>query len=309
MIPDWRHRMTLALLLGATLLGVLFYLSGLTGSLRLGDPSVRGFLLVPALPTSLYITMALVVLAGVGVTLLASILQRRRKQPPPQQPREEARRSPWQAFVTLIVWLVLMCLGVILLIRHSPQLLQLWDRLRAEIEAVQSLLEVGRDSLVYQVSSPTAGYALFAIVIVVYGGLALLGLWVLMEGRGGAHVGHSPEDPHARQVWRAMTAGVRALQEHTDPRQAIIACYARLERLLGDHGVPAYRHLTPQEYMGAALRGLDLPQDAFAGLVELFELARYSLHPLDDAARTTALIHLTKLTTHLESEMVHVPRA
>ena len=41
------------------------------------------------------------------------------------------------------------------------------------------------------------------------------------------------------------------------PRLAIIACYARLEYLLEDHGVPAYHHLTPQEYMGTAVRGLD----------------------------------------------------
>lgn len=106
-----------------------------------------------------------------------------------------------------------------------------------------------------------------------------------------------------------MSAGLRELREHTEPRQAIIACYARLEHLLEDHGLPAYHHLTPQEYMGAALRGLDLPLDTFAGLVGLFELARYSLHPLDDASRTTAIAHLERLTTYLESETVHAIHA
>jgi Domain of unknown function (DUF4129) len=102
-----------------------------------------------------------------------------------------------------------------------------------------------------------------------------------------------------------MQAGLRELHEHTDPRQAIIACYARLEYLLEDHGVPAYHHLTPQEYMGAALRGLDLPHDAFAGLIRLFELARYSLHPLDDAARAAARTHLEQLTAHVEGRALH----
>jgi hypothetical protein len=105
-----------------------------------------------------------------------------------------------------------------------------------------------------------------------------------------------------------MQAGLRELHEHTDPRQAIIACYARLEYLLEDHGMPAYHHLTPQEYMGAALRGLDLPHDAFAGLIRLFELARYSLHPLDDAARAAARAHLERLTAHVEGETVHAAR-
>jgi hypothetical protein len=54
--------------------------------------------------------------------------------------------------------------------------------------------------------------------------------------------------------------------------------------------------------MGTALQGLDLPVDAFAGLVELFEEARYSLHALDNTARQMAMTHLTALKTHLERE-------
>ena len=107
------------------------------------------------------------------------------------------------------------------------------------------------------------------------------------------------DDPRPRQVQRAVAAGLQELRTHTDPRQAIIACYARLEHLLTDYGVPAYEHLTPQEYMGTALQDLDLPTDAFAGLVALFELARYSLHPLDDTARRTAMAYLEQLQTHL----------
>jgi hypothetical protein len=102
---------------------------------------------------------------------------------------------------------------------------------------------------------------------------------------------------------------LQELRLHTDPRQAIIACYARLEHLLEGHGVPAYGHLTPQEYMGAALRDLDLPPDAFAGLVELFELARYSLHPLDDGARARAIAYLERLKAHLERGHTHAVQA
>jgi hypothetical protein len=106
-----------------------------------------------------------------------------------------------------------------------------------------------------------------------------------------------------------MTAGLHELREHTDPRHAIIACYARLEHLLEDHGVPAYHHLTPQEYMGAALRGLDLPPDALAGLIRLFELARYSLHILDDGARMAAIGHLERLKAYLEGKELHAQRS
>jgi hypothetical protein len=147
------------------------------------------------------------------------------------------------------------------------------------------------------------------IVIVIYGGIALLSLWFLFEDRGEADLPAFQDEAHVRRVHRAMTAGLQELHEHTEPRQAIIACYARLEHLLEDHGVPAHHHLTPQEYMGAALRGLDLPLDAFTGLIQLFELARYSLHPLDDTARTRAIAHLEALRAHLTEGAVHVVRA
>jgi hypothetical protein len=61
--------------------------------------------------------------------------------------------------------------------------------------------------------------------------------------------------------------------------------------------------------MGAALHDLDLPTDAFAGLVGLFELARYSLHPLDDRARARAIVHLEQLNAHLERDHTYAVHA
>ena len=308
MRAELRHRIIIGLLLGATLLAVLLYLSGLASTLQLGDAAIRGFLLLPARPTPLYMTMVLVVLAGVGLSLLASILRRRRPRAPAPQRESEARKPFWQAMLTTLAWVAIAALALNWLIRHGREVQSFLERIRAEVGAIREALGSGALPLVDQVSSPTAGYTLFAIVVAIYGGIALVALWVLFEegthgrGSGGA------EDPQLRQVRRAMQAGLRELREHTDPRQAIIACYARLEYLLEDHGVPAYHHLTPQEYMGAALRGLDLPEDAFAGLIRLFELARYSLHPLDEAARAAARAHLERLTAHAEGKAVHAPR-
>jgi hypothetical protein len=175
-------------------------------------------------------------------------------------------------------------------------------RWRQGLGEVPEFLAAGTDSFFRQVDSPTAGYTLFIVVIVVYGGLALLGLWVLTWGRDVSAASLEPDQAQLRQVRRAVNAGLRELQSHADPRQAIIACYARLEHLLEEYGVPAYAHLTPQEYMGTALQGLDLPLEALAGLVQLFEQARYSLHPLDDTARAQATTYLTTIYTHLGAE-------
>jgi Domain of unknown function (DUF4129) len=261
------------------------------------------------LSTPLYVTMLIVVLAGVGLSLLVSILQRRRGPRSPEPPREsEAPKPFWQSAISTLAWIALVAVALNWLMRHGSQVQQFLERIRAEVGAIRESLGAGTQPLVDQVSSSTAGYTLFVMVVVIYGGIALVALWVLFEERGYAPGSMPREDPHVRQVRRAMLAGLRELREHADPRQAIIACYARLEYLLEDHGVPAHHHLTPQEYMGAALRGLDLPLEAFAGLIRLFELARYSLHPLDDAAKAAAANHLERLTSHLEGGAVRVVR-
>jgi hypothetical protein len=280
------------------------YLSGLSTTLQLGDADLPGVLLVPSLPTPLYIVMAVVVVLGIGCTLLASFRQHRRRLARDQERESEAVKAPWQALVSTLGTLTLILLGLVWLMNHSAEVSQLLERLRLQMNMAQDLL-TSTHSLVQQVQSPATGYAMFTMVVLVYGGLGLLSLWMLYEGWGKMRFQGATDDAYPHQVQRAVAAGLQELRTHTDPRQAIIACYARLEYLLNDYGVPAYEHLTPQEYMGTALRDLDLPTDAFAGLVRLFELARYSLHPLDDIARRTAMAYLEQLQIHLEQDDTH----
>jgi protein-S-isoprenylcysteine O-methyltransferase Ste14 len=287
--------------------GAILYLSGLSATLQLGDADLPGVLLVPDLPTPLYIIMAVVIVLGVGCTLLVSFRQRRRLSHDKEQ-EPEAVKSPWQALVSTLGTLALVLLGLVWLMRHGAEVSQFLERLRLQVSMVQELFS-STHSLVQQVQSPATGYAMFTMVILVYGGLGLLGLWMLYEGWGKMRFQGALDDPRSRQVQRAVAAGLQELRTHADPRQAIIACYARLEHLLTDYGVPAYEHLTPQEYMGTALRDVDLPAEAFAGLVALFELARYSLHPLDDTARLTAMAYLEQLQTHLEQDDTHAAHA
>jgi hypothetical protein len=291
-------------------MGALLYLYGLASTLPLGDTNIRGMLLIPSLPTPLYIIMGLVAFAGVGLTLLASFVQCRRDPHNPQKQRQlRPIRTPWQMLVSTLASCAFLVLGLLWLVRHGPQMQQWLERWRQGLGEIPGMLATGSDSFLRQVDSPTAGYALFIIVVVVYGGLALLGLWILIRGRDGVSASQERNEPQMRQVRQAVTAGLRELQSYADPRLAIIACYARLEHLLEDYGVPAYAYLTPQEYMGAVLQGVELPTDALSGLVQLFEQARYSLHPLDDTARTQATAYLTAIQTHLAAETTLATRA
>jgi hypothetical protein len=303
MLPFQRRQLPSLWLFGAALLAFWLYLSGLASTLQLGDASIQGFLLVPTLPTPFYIIMAVVVVSGVGLTLLVSFLHRRRRRPPPEPERqEEETKTPLQVLVMTLASLALLAFVLVWLMRHGSEIQHLFERLRFEVGQLHEWLE-NAQLLVQQVPSSTTGYALFTIVLVVYGGLALLALWVLLEDRHSGRLRPQVfEDAQTRQVRQAVKAGLRELQEHADPRQAIIACYAQLEHLLEDYGVPAAQHLTPQEYMSTALRGLELPLETFAHLVALFELARYSLHPLQATDRAAAITHLKRLQSHLEGE-------
>src|SRR5918996_2132825 len=137
MDPEARRWVITGLLLGAMLLAVLLYLSGLASTLQFGDAGVRGFLLVPALSTPLYVTMLLVVLAGVGLSLLVSVLQRRRGPRVPERPREsEAPKPFWQSVVSMLAWIVLAGVCLNWLIRHGPQVQDFLARIRAEVGAI-----------------------------------------------------------------------------------------------------------------------------------------------------------------------------
>ena len=302
MIPLPRRTITTGLLLGGAGLGIVIFLGGLAATLELGDAAVTGLLLIPALPTPLYVVMAVVVAACLGITLLTSFLRRREPPEPETRRQPEAVKTPWQVAVSMLASAVLLIYGMMWLARHGSQLQDVLQRWREGLEGLQAALQSSPLAVIQQFQSPVAGYALFFIVLVVYGGIALLGLWILFDTRASAAPVAPVENPQTRRVRRAVTAGLRELQQGTEPRQAIIACYARLEHLLADYGVPVYDTFTPQEYMGAALQDVDLPIDALAELVRLFELARYSLHPLDETARQTAMTHLETIKSHLERE-------
>lgn len=301
-MPSTRQRQTIyGILFAAVGLSTIIFVIGLSLTLPLGDSNRRGFLLIPALPTPLYIIMGFVVLAGVGLTLLASFLQRR-KQPSelPRRRQPEPVRTPWQLLISTLASCTVLVLAVLWFMRYGTPFFEWLEQWRHDLRTAPELLSTGTQSLLRQVDSPITGYALFVTVLVIYGGLAVLALWVLYDGRQPGVSDSTSEDSRSKRVRRAVTAGLRELQQHTDPRQSIIACYARLEHLLEDHGIPAYDHLTPQEYMGAAMQGVDVPLDAFAGLVGLFEQARYSLHPMDSTAREQAMHHLETIKSHLE---------
>ncbi len=136
-------------------------------------------------------------------------------------------------------------------------------------------------------------------VLAVFAGLGALGLalWVSLGARL-ARRDEDDEGPAAPSpLEAAVDDSVDDLRAEPDPRRAIVRCYARFERAAAASGVERKPWSTPMEFMREALRRLPLPRTAVPTLTGLFELARFSHHPLGPSERDRALAALDEIRT------------
>jgi Domain of unknown function (DUF4129) len=104
----------------------------------------------------------------------------------------------------------------------------------------------------------------------------------------------------------AVEASLDDLADDADPRTAIIRCYQRFERVASRARVPRAPWQTPEEFMRETLARLALPPDAVERLTRLFELARFSHHPLHAQERDLARDALETIRACLaEREAAH----
>jgi hypothetical protein len=91
------------------------------------------------------------------------------------------------------------------------------------------------------------------------------------------------------------------LRREADPRRAVIAAYAQMERVLGRHGLPRDRAEAPFEYLGRMLAELRVRPEAALALTELFERARFSDHEIDVAMKDEAIEALVSVRDDLRA--------
>jgi hypothetical protein len=107
---------------------------------------------------------------------------------------------------------------------------------------------------------------------------------------------------HRQALAEAVDESLDALRATADPRRAVIAAYAALERALSRAGLPRGRHEAPFEYVPRALDRLPDHGPHLHRLAELFELAKFSRHDIDPAMRDEALRALTAVREGLRPE-------
>lgn len=152
-----------------------------------------------------------------------------------------------------------------------------------------------------------ASFATSGVVIAVVVGLVLLRFVSSLGWRralGGRRSWLSPAQRSAGAVAEVASpelsdelAGLRVPNpdEEPDPRRAVIACYLRLLQLTESHGPARHLNETPGEYLRRVLvlaKGAAEPATALTGL---FEKAKYSTRPVNEAMRARAVTALSSL--------------
>ncbi len=99
----------------------------------------------------------------------------------------------------------------------------------------------------------------------------------------------------------AIDVSLDDLRAEPDPRRAVIAAYARLERVLAAHGQPRQASDTPAEHVSRALGALAVDRRAVRRLEELYLRAKFSQHRVDARLKDDAIGALERVRDELRS--------
>jgi len=105
----------------------------------------------------------------------------------------------------------------------------------------------------------------------------------------------------AEELALTLDLSLDDLRAETDPRRAVIAAYARLERVLAAHGEPRQDADTPEEHLARVLEHLDVDRRAVRRLVDLFVQAKFSQHDVDAGMKDEAIGALEQVRDELRA--------
>jgi uncharacterized protein DUF4129 len=198
------------------------------------------------------------------VIAMSSVRTKHRKQP-------STRRPLWMTILSVAV-----LLGVLALLRSA----------RPPSTEVQPPLDVGPSSPVPSVHGTAWPVWLAVTVGAVIGLVAMVARRHQQRRHAGARAEVSLES--TEDALRAVEASLVDLAEPTEPRQAVIAAYARLLDGLHDAGAGRRPPEAPFEHVTRALEQLGVRPEPLRELTVLFAEARFSRHPITEEHRHAA---------------------
>lgn len=135
--------------------------------------------------------------------------------------------------------------------------------------------------------------------------VAVGGGWALYQWRQRKRRRHVPlelADSVAGDFATSIGDAIDDLEAEPDARRAVIAAYARMEGVLGRHGLRRRPSETPVEYLRRVLLDLTSRADAVARLTSLFEQAKFSRHEIGAELKQAAIDALRELRDDLRRD-------
>jgi hypothetical protein len=117
-----------------------------------------------------------------------------------------------------------------------------------------------------------------------------------------------PRTPAERLV-EVLDDTLDDLERDPDPRRAVIAAWARMERGLAAAGLPRHPAEAPFEYAGRVLEAALARPASVQRLTGLFERAKFSVHPVGQADRQEAIAALRTVRRELAEAVAAAAQA
>jgi hypothetical protein len=249
------------------------------GSIPAGEGGARGP--TQALMDILFTLYLLVIVSSAILLLYLFIL---RRQIEAQGGTTVRRRRPLETLLTVIFLIGVGSLMARRLAGHNPIL---------PPDAPDQAF--GGDPLAQATTSPDAvaykpefawAPAIVTVALIV---LAIGAWWFAGRSRKRARGELFRESGLATELAAAVDESLDDLRAEPDPRRAVIAAYARLERVLAGYRLPRRPAEAPLEYLARMLDDLSVRPEAARRLTNLFERAKFSQHEVGTEMKDEAI--------------------
>jgi hypothetical protein len=148
--------------------------------------------------------------------------------------------------------------------------------------------------------SATVGFDWVPAVVV--GSLLLFGIAVaLVALRSSERSRRKSPEALAEQLSDVLDDTLDDLRAEPDPRRAVIAAYARMERALAWFGLPRRVFEAPLEYLSRVLLELKASTESVRRLTSLFERAKFSAHEIAPGLKEDAIEALVAVRDELRA--------
>ena len=160
------------------------------------------------------------------------------------------------------------------------------------------------------IGSPPPGDLQPPLVSTRYAWLPVVLVALLVLALAGVLVAQAAAERRRRAAARSRRERLLELVDDTlddvtrepDPRRAVIAAWARMERGLAAAGLPRRVAEAPFEYVARVLAEARISPPAVHRLTGLFERAKFSRHPVDRAMRDAAVQALLAVRRELQAQ-------